>query len=75
MDKLKGKIMLELSDEKFNYINELIERDEAKPMREYKFLDSERTTPICPKCETILGKADKFCSCCGQRIDNQNYEF
>lgn len=72
MGKLKGKITLELTSDEFNYINELIERDEAKPMKEHK--GEGWSTPLCPRCEKVINTNMDFCWWCGQRIMNDVYE-
>lgn len=74
MKPIKGKMTVELTLEDANYVNELIERDKAKPMRSLYFPITEQTLDVCPMCEKVLNKAMPFCGTCGQRIDLDNYE-
>lgn len=74
MKPLKGKMSIELSLEDANYINELIERDTAKPMKEYEFDTTEGGLALCPRCEKVINSKLPFCSWCGQRVDIENYE-
>ena len=59
------------------YINNLIERDTALPMKRYFWQDKGREpADICPKCETPIALPKfRFCPVCGQRLDRDNYEF
>lgn len=71
MDKLKGKITLELTSDEFDYINKLIDRDTERPMAQY---DGSDKMAACPACEKPINKSLCFCGWCGQRYDNQNFE-
>ena len=71
MNKLKGMIKIELTSDEFNYINELIDRDTERPMKEYNGSDRIAACPVCGK---PINKSLYFCGWCGQRYDNQNYE-
>lgn len=73
MKPIKGKMSIELSLEDANYINSLIERDKAKPMREYT-LSASDTFAVCPHCDSVINRNFNFCGTCGQRIDTENYE-
>ena len=61
------------------YLQELMERDEAKPVRikTYNFKMSDGSDPkpdeLCPSCGSSLTYVSgKFCPECGQRVDREN---
>lgn len=56
-----------------NRINELIEKAEPKPMRKLEHSD-DTSTPLCPRCESVLVPLSEYCPNCGQHIDTTNYE-
>ncbi len=64
-------IRLELTEDEFNYINKLIEKDTERPMKEY---GSNGKIAACPACGKPVNMNLYFCGWCGQRYDNQNYE-
>ena len=78
MNKLKGKVTLELTVEAVNHINALLERDDPKPpVDEGYFTDgSWHEVYRCPVCNAHVGNKelgiDAFCIKCGQRIDREN---
>ena len=51
-------------------INALLERDEPKPAKVEK--TGSGSIYYCPSCEKMIFSTDKFCSKCGQRIDEEN---
>lgn len=74
MNKLKGKVALELTLEEVNTVNALIERDIAKAVVEdgYNRPDgSWKTIYRCPICREIIIE-ETFCPKCGQRVDRDN---
>lgn len=57
-------------------IEELLERDKAKPVKKYVPL-TEGLGPwaMCPSCgKFIIGNNAKFCDQCGQRVDINTWE-
>lgn len=74
MKRLNPRMNMELSLKDANYINELIERDQAKPMREYKYASGDGSMALCPCCERVINRTQYFCGWCGQRVDMENYE-
>lgn len=77
MDKLKGKIAVELTIEQVNEINALIERNKPRALKKYVYSDpSLKPTSLCPACEhtLILTDSVSFCPRCGQALDKDNYE-
>lgn len=57
-------------------INELIERDKAKPLKKLRWAVGAKPLPACPTCgEIVYTERGSFCVMCGQRIDKQNWEF
>lgn len=76
MGRLNGTVDLRLSVDDVNSINELIERDTAKPMVESQLKDGT-IIEHCPACGAVLGPIHveekwPFCYRCGQRIDFDN---
>lgn len=73
MKKINPKMVVEMTLEDANYINELIERDKAKPCVENRLKTLDTVIYECPVCETPLGidKASgiRFCRYCGQKCD------
>lgn len=60
------------------YIEELIERDKAKPMGRY-FWKTEKwkndpPADTCGVCGRVLSDDWTFCPVCGNRIDTENYK-
>lgn len=58
------------------YIEMLIERDTAKPVKKYEPI-TEGIDPwaICPVCGRLLLMSNiKFCEMCGQRVDMTTWE-
>ena len=57
-------------------IEELIERDTAKPLKKFRFAPGCDPIPACPKCGEILVliKSDHFCRSCGQRLATDEWE-
>lgn len=75
MDKLKGKMSVELTLEQANEINALIERNKPRAIRQYVYsIEGIEPSDICPVCEHGLPFIDKFCPHCGQALDKDNYE-
>lgn len=77
MDKLKGKITVELTIEQVNEINALIEKSKPRALKRYIYSDPSITpTNLCPACEhtLILTDSESFCPHCGQALDKDNYE-
>lgn len=60
-----------------DYIEMLKERDTARAMKRYRFVDDMYPPfDICPVCGTaVASNMDIFCRMCGQRFDRDNYEF
>ena len=73
MDKLKGKVTVELTVDEWLRINQLIDRDREKPMVEYKFDTTNGGMALCPSCGRVINTNFRFCGFCGQRIDIENY--
>lgn len=59
-----------------DYINELKERDKAKPLKKIHFAPGAEPYAACPNCGDILilVKSDKFCRKCGQRLMTDTWE-
>ena len=77
MDKLKGKITVELTIEQVNEINALIEKNKPRALKKYVYSDTNlKSTNLCPVCgrTLILLDDDGFCPRCGQSLDKDNYE-
>ena len=76
MKPIKGKMNIELTLEDANYINELIERDKAKPCVENRLEALGTVLYECPVCETSLAISGasgiRFCRYCGQKCDTDN---
>ena len=73
MDRLNGTVNVNLSVAKVNYLNELIERDKAKPMVENQITENGRIYLECPVCR-CFNTSYNFCPNCGQRLDKENVE-
>ena len=58
------------------YIEELIERDKAKPVKKYvPITEGLEPWAMCPSCgRLLLGSKAKFCDQCGQRVDINTWE-
>lgn len=69
MNKINVPVNLSLSTVDIAYINELIERDKAKPV---KPTDSKGMYK-CPTCGAYAYDSDTFCDKCGQRLDTENF--
>ena len=69
MKRIKGMTEIKISVDDINHLNELIDRDEPKPIVIKTYSDS--TFECCPKCGICVGKNYKFCSNCGQRLDTE----
>lgn len=75
MDKLKGKIAVELTLEQANEINTLVERSKPRALRQYIYsIEGIEPSDMCPACNCTLSFVDKFCPHCGQALDKDNYE-
>lgn len=77
MKKINPKMAVEMTLEDANYINELIERDKAKPVREVYLKTFDENIYECPVCGNALGELNvktPFCRECGQRLDVENIE-
>lgn len=59
-----------------DYIEELKERDKAKPLKKLLWAVGKDPLPICPNCGEILVlvKRDNFCRTCGQRLMKDVWE-
>lgn len=59
-----------------NRLNELIKRNEARPMIARFIKELNKTKYYCPVCEAYIVDAEnyKFCPKCGQRLDTDNIE-
>jgi len=64
--RIEGKITTEMSVADAARINALLERDEPKQVVK------KGESLYCPVCGGYIGKSDKFCDNCGQRIDQEN---
>lgn len=73
MNRLKGTIEIKLTVDEVNTINELIARNTAKPMKEYKDSASDLMA-LCPSCEAVINRNFCFCQNCGQRVMTDVYE-
>lgn len=69
MKTLKGKTTVELTIEEVNEINEMIERNEFKPIVH----NDEYNLDYCPTCNSLTFDHHDFCPYCGQRLDHENY--
>ena len=57
------------------YIEKLIERDTAKPVKQYVFMTiKHEPLDLCPVCGTALAIEGNFCPVCGQKCDRDNIE-
>lgn len=72
MRKITGDIDIRLPLSEVNRINELIERDTAKAIRQDEKYES---LTYCPTCKAFIMDSYLFCSKCGQRLDQSNKEF
>lgn len=56
-------------------IDELLERDKAKPLKKFRYAPGCDPLPACPNCGEllILVKSDKFCRACGQRLNTDDW--
>lgn len=76
MEKLKAKASVELTLEQVNHINNLIERDKAKPIIEARLETLDEKFYKCPTCGRPTGYVkdndNPFCKKCGQRLDYEN---
>ena len=68
------KMSMELTHEDINYINKLIEKDTAKPMKEYEYASGDGQMALCPCCERVINVPFPYCPWCGQKVDNTLYE-
>lgn len=68
MDRITGKIVVELSLDEAHYLNILMDRDEPRQanINRYQLVS-------CPTCGKYISKSASFCEYCGQRIDPQDY--
>ena len=71
--KFNPRISMELTLKDANHINALIERDKAKPMKEYDDGHGFKS-PMCPRCGKLINTNMEYCWWCGQHIDIENYE-
>ena len=70
MKKIKGSVDISMTFEEIVELNELIDRDTAKPMIQ----TDDESFAKCPTCgRYILIGSTTFCTDCGQRIDTENY--
>lgn len=69
MKTLKGKTTIELTIDAVNELNEMIERNEKKPIVH----NDEYNLGYCPNCGSMVFDHYDFCSKCGQRLDKENY--
>ena len=73
MKKISGVIDVRLSTEEVAELNELIERNTAKPLVLHEYsVPNISPSHLCPNCGSVLLTAYKFCSDCGQRLDSEN---
>jgi len=58
-----------------SYIEELKERDTAKPLKKMHWAVGYKPLPACPNCGEllILSERDHFCRNCGQRLDVETW--
>lgn len=76
MKRMNPKMTIELTLDDVNHINELIERDKAKPCVEHRLKTLDEIIYECPACEEALGingaSGIIFCRKCGQKVDTDN---
>ena len=70
MKRIKGMTEIKVSVDDINHLNELIDRDEPKPVIVKTYGDS--VFICCPECERATSNDYKFCPRCGQRLDMEN---
>ena len=64
--RIEGKITTEMTVAEAARINVLLERDEPKQAVK------KDNSLYCPVCGGYVGKSDRFCDKCGQRLDQEN---
>lgn len=76
MKALNPRMTIEMSLDDVNHINDLIERDQAKPIKEIYLKTFNENIYECPVCGYALGElaSTSFCRGCGQRLDVDNIE-
>ena len=69
LKRINETMQVRMTLDEANHINDLIERDRAKPV---VLKGEERDWLHCPICDSMLGEYYNFCSKCGQRLDQEN---
>lgn len=64
MDKIKGKVNIELSFGEVFEINKMIDRE--RPL--LGKANDDESINYCPKCNAKFAQLDKYCAMCGQRV-------
>lgn len=69
MKNLTATVNLNMTVEKLNELNKIIERDRAKPIRQEEY--AAFLMDYCPVCGEALIREANFCHKCGQRVDRE----
>lgn len=69
MKNLTATVNLNMTVEKLNELNKIIERDRAKPIRQEAH--AAFLMDYCPVCGEGLIREANFCHMCGQRVDRE----
>lgn len=72
MEKIKATAYCTFKVDEINHLNELIERDKAKPLVEEQLVENGVVWKLCPSCRHIISSKCVFCEECGQRLDYEN---
>lgn len=73
LKRINDTMQVRMTLDEANYINELIERDTPKAMKEYTLSNNSKMA-LCPVCETVINRNFCYCQNCGQRVDIENFE-